>query len=87
MDFFFHIGEQALTTAFLVAGPILAVALFVGLGVSLVQAVTQIQEQTLAFIPKVAAVVAVLFLLGPWMIDEISQLVHMIADAVAAGPR
>ena len=87
MDFFFNIGEQALTTAFLVAGPILAVALFVGLGVSLLQAVTQIQEQTLVFIPKVAAVVAVLFLLGPWMIDEISQLVHMIANAVAAGPR
>lgn len=87
MDFFFSIGEQALTTTFMVAGPILACALVVGLVVSLVQAVTQIQEATLVFIPKVVAVVAVLFLLGPWMLDEMTQLIHLIANAVAAGPR
>jgi len=47
--------------------PVLAVALIIGFGVGLLQAVTSIQEQTLAFVPKLLAIVAVLFLLGPWM--------------------
>jgi flagellar biosynthetic protein FliQ len=87
MDFFFQIGEQAFTTALWVAGPVLAVALVVGLGVGLLQAVTQIQELTLAFIPKVLAVTLLLFLLGPWMADQLSELVRAVAAAVAAGPR
>jgi flagellar biosynthetic protein FliQ len=51
-----------------VGGPILLVALLVGLVVSIFQAVTQIQEQTLVFIPKIMAIVAVLAITGPWML-------------------
>ena len=70
-----------------VAGPILAVALTVGLGVGLFQAVTQIQEQSLAFIPKLLALAALLFLVGPYLVEEMSSLVRFVADAIAQGPR
>jgi flagellar biosynthesis protein FliQ len=63
------IGGGAVMVALQVAGPILVVALVVGLVVSVFQAVTQIQEQTLTFIPKLMAIVAVIALGGPWMMQ------------------
>ena len=51
--------------------PLLLAGLVVGLVVSVFQAVTQIQEQTLAFIPKIVAIAAVLVILGPWMLGQI----------------
>jgi flagellar biosynthetic protein FliQ len=87
MDFYFSMTSNALTTAFLVAAPILGVALVVGLGVSILQAVTQVQEMTLAFIPKLLAVGVLLLLLAPWIYDQMSGLVQQVAAAVAAGPR
>jgi flagellar biosynthesis protein FliQ len=54
-----------------VALPLLLVGLIVGLAISVLQAVTQIQEQTLSFIPKVIALVAVVAIAGPWMLDTI----------------
>jgi flagellar biosynthesis protein FliQ len=60
----------AVTVAMKVAAPILLVGLCVGLVVSILQAVTQIQEQTLTFIPKIAAMAAVLVVLGPWMLNQ-----------------
>ncbi len=58
-----------------VASPILLVALSVGLIVSIFQTVTSIQEQTLAFIPKILAVFAAIVLFGPWMLTMLSQFV------------
>lgn len=63
-----HIGREAVTTVLLVAGPMLILALGVGLLVSLFQATTQIQEQTLAFIPKIVAVLLAGIIFGPWML-------------------
>ena len=54
-----------------VALPILLVGLAVGLVISVFQAITQIQEQTLTFIPKIVATVAVLVIGGPWMLDQL----------------
>jgi flagellar biosynthesis protein FliQ len=54
-----------------VAMPLLLVGLVVGLLVSIFQAVTQIQEQTLAFIPKIAGLAVVLVVLGPWMLGQL----------------
>ena len=54
-----------------VALPMLLASLVVGLAVSIFQAVTQIQEQTLSFIPKIAVLVAVVAIAGPWMLDTI----------------
>jgi flagellar biosynthetic protein FliQ len=63
------LARNAIMLSLLVAGPMLVVALLVGLTVSVVQAVTQIQEQTLAFLPKLVGVSAVFLLALPWMIQ------------------
>ena len=62
------IGRQALWLAVLLAGPMLGVALSVGLFIGVIQAATQIQEMTLSFIPKLTALVITLVVLGPWML-------------------
>lgn len=63
------IASHAIWTALQVSGPILIVGLVVGLLVAIFQAVTQIQEQTLVFIPKIIAIVVVLAVAGPWMMN------------------
>ncbi len=65
---FIDLATQAIYTAALVGGPALAISLVVGLMISIFQAVTQINEATLTFIPKIVAVGAALVLLGPWML-------------------
>jgi flagellar biosynthetic protein FliQ len=62
------IGQQALITAVLVAAPILLVSMVIGMLISVFQAMTQINEVTLTFVPKIIAVFAVSALLGPWMV-------------------
>ena len=62
------IGRQAFWLAVLLAGPMLGAALAVGLFIGVIQAATQIQEMTLSFIPKLLALVVVLFVVGPWML-------------------
>jgi len=62
---------DAITVAMKIAVPMLMAGLVVGLIVSVFQAVTQIQEQTLAFIPKVVALVAVIAIFGPWMLGQL----------------
>jgi flagellar biosynthetic protein FliQ len=63
------LARNAIMLALLIAGPMLLVALLVGLTVSVLQAVTQIQEQTLAFVPKLVGVAVVFLLALPWMIQ------------------
>ena len=63
--------QQGVWVSLLVAAPMLAVALAVGLLTSLFQAVTSIQEMTLSSIPKILAVAVVLVLLGPWMLQHL----------------
>jgi flagellar biosynthetic protein FliQ len=65
------LATQAMTLALKVAGPMLLVGLVIGLLVSIFQAVTQIQEQSLTFIPKVVGVAVLIVLLGPWMLDQL----------------
>ncbi|NLY52260.1 MAG: flagellar biosynthesis protein FliQ [Firmicutes bacterium] len=62
------IAREALMTVLMVAGPVLILSLLVGLLVSIFQATTQIQEQTLTFVPKILAVLGATVLLGPWML-------------------
>jgi flagellar biosynthetic protein FliQ len=62
---------DAITVAMKIAVPMLMAGLVVGLVVSIFQAVTQIQEQTLAFIPKVVALVAIIAIFGPWMLGQL----------------
>ena len=62
------IGRQALVVVLMIGGPLLLAGLIVGLLVGVFQAVTQIHEMTLTFIPKILAIVGMLFFLLPWMI-------------------
>lgn len=61
-------GHEAMKLTLLLGGPLLLVALFTGLLISLFQAATQINEQTLSFIPKLLAVFATAVIAGPWML-------------------
>ena len=70
-DVVISIATQAMNLAFKVAMPLLLAGLVVGLIVSVFQAVTQIQEQTLSFIPKVLGLVVVIVVAGPWMLSTI----------------
>jgi len=66
-----NLAAQAMSLAFKVAGPMLLVALAIGLLVSVFQAVTQIQEQSLTLIPKIVGIAAVVVVLGPWMLGQL----------------
>ena len=67
-DYTVDLLRSLLSQAVVVAAPFLLTALFVGLSVSLFQTITSIQEQTLTFVPKALAVVALLFMVLPWLI-------------------
>ncbi|GGL44032.1 flagellar biosynthesis protein FliQ [Sporolactobacillus putidus] len=64
------IADQSVMVILMVGGPLLVLSLVIGLVVSIFQAATQIQEQTLAFIPKIASVLFGLILFGPWMLSK-----------------
>ena len=67
-DLVIQLGQQALWIVMLVSAPMLGLGLLVGLLVSVFQATTSIQEQTLAFIPKIIAVFVAILIFGPWML-------------------
>ncbi len=67
------IGQHAILMMILLAGPMLLVSLVMGLVVSIFQAVTQINEMTLTFVPKVIGIFAVIILLGPWMLQMMME--------------
>ncbi|NGX60891.1 MAG: Flagellar biosynthetic protein FliQ [Chlamydiae bacterium] len=71
-----HIVRETLYTALEIAAPFLLLALIVGLLVSLVQSMTQIQEMTLAFVPKMLALAAALAIFFPWMLKMATKFTH-----------
>jgi flagellar biosynthesis protein FliQ len=68
--------QNAVTLTLLLSAPVLLVAMVVGLLISLFQAVTQIQEMTLTFVPKIVAVMATLLFLSSWMINKLVDYTH-----------
>lgn len=70
-DFLLYLGREALVTVIMVSAPILLGSLLLGLLVSIFQATTQIQDQTLAFVPKIIAVLATIIIFGPWMMNTL----------------
>jgi flagellar biosynthetic protein FliQ len=70
-----QIGREALLTVLLVAGPALIAGMTVGLLVSVFQAVTQIQEFTLTFVPKILAVMTVFIIAMPWMLNTLLNFI------------
>jgi len=75
-------GQEALLMLLMVSAPVLGTALLVGLLVSLFQAVTQIHEATLAFVPKLIAVVAVFAIAGPWMLNMLVEYIRRMMEAI-----
>lgn len=77
-------GQNALFLILTVAAPVLGVVLAVGLTVSLFQAITQIHEATLSFVPKLIAAIAVFAIAGPWML---TTMVEFIRSTILAIPQ
>lgn len=78
-------AKAAMVLALTLAGPMLLTSLVVGVAVGLFQALTQVQESTLTFVPKIVAIGAVLLLSLPMMGQALSTFMARIADAIIAG--
>jgi len=83
-EFIVDLAQNALLTALLVAAPMLGLSLLVGLVVSILQATTQIQEQTLAFVPKIVAVLVAVVVFGSWMLKVLVQFTTYYFQNLAA---
>ena len=77
-----HIAVQTMILAAKLAGPILVVSLAIGFAVSLLQSVTQIQEVTLTFVPKLAGVALVIVVSGHWMLGQLVGFTHQLFDLI-----
>ncbi|NWL86401.1 MULTISPECIES: flagellar biosynthesis protein FliQ [unclassified Paenibacillus] len=82
-EFIIGLAGQAVYTVLKVSAPMLLIGLLVGLIVSIFQATTQIQEQTLAFIPKIVAVLISLLIFGPWILSTLVDFTYGILNNLA----
>lgn len=81
-----NIGRRAVETVLLTSAPMLIVAMVVGLVISIFQAATQINEQTMTFIPKIVAVFITLLIFGPWIMNIlITFTTGLITDIATIG--
>ena len=79
------IARDAIVTLVLVASPLMLVGLAVGVAISLLQALTQIQEMTLVFVPKILAIFAAMLLMLPWMADALQGHMARVAMRIIHG--
>ncbi|MBB6175782.1 MULTISPECIES: flagellar biosynthesis protein FliQ [Anoxybacillus] len=77
-DFVIQVAERGVYMVLVICGPLMLLALAIGLFVSILQATTQIQEQTLAFVPKIVAVLLGLVFFGPWMLSRMISYAYNI---------
>ena len=77
-----EIGREAITVVLTMSVPIMAVALFVGLIIALFQALTQLQEMTLVFVPKIVVVFGALIFFLPFMLSTLSNYMNNLADRI-----
>ena len=78
-----HIGRTAVETVLLTSAPMLIAAMVVGLVISIFQAATQINEQTMTFIPKIVVVFLSLLIFGPWIIELLVTFTTGILEQIA----
>ncbi|RCX21295.1 flagellar biosynthetic protein FliQ [Fontibacillus phaseoli] len=83
-EFIIGLAGQAVYTVLKVSAPMLVIGLVVGLIVSIFQATTQIQEQTLAFVPKIVAVLLALLLFGPWILSTLVDFTYGILNNLSS---
>lgn len=77
-----EICREGIYVLLIIAAPLMGVALIVGLAIALLQALTQVQEATLTFVPKVLAMLLVLALTLPFMLDRLSDYAHKLQDKI-----
>jgi flagellar biosynthetic protein FliQ len=82
---FAQISREAIFVLMMVSTPILLISLFVGLIISLLQALTQIQENTLTFVPKMLVVYITLLFIGPFIMGKLQGFTEKIADLIISG--
>lgn len=85
-DIVMSIMREVIMLTFKLALPVLLVAMIVGLVIAILQAATQIHEQTISFAPKAVAVGLVLFFMAPWMTNEIIDFINFIFETMSATP-
>lgn len=78
-----EIFKDAVVTGLKVAGPILVVSMLVGLVISIIQAATSINEQTMTFVPKLVITGIMLILFGGWMLQQMMDFVYRIFEIIA----
>lgn len=78
-----EIVKQSILTIIVVASPVLLISMIVGLIVSIFQATTSIQDQTLTFVPKIMAIFGALIIFGPWMLDTLVDRTTWILGLIA----
>lgn len=83
-DIIIQLGQDALKTTAMLAAPMLITTLVIGLIVSVFQALTQINEATLTFIPKMLAIAIIIVLAGPWMVDLISNYTINLMENISS---
>ncbi len=76
------IGREALSATLMIAGPMLMFGLIVGLAISVFQAITQINEMTLTFVPKILAIALALLIFLPWMINVATDFARHMFDMI-----
>ena len=77
-----NIGRQAIEMTLVLSGPLLLAALAIGLIISIFQAATQINEQTLSFIPKLLGMLLTLILAGPWMLQTMVDYIRRLFESI-----
>ena len=77
-----NIGREAIEMTLILSGPLLLAALIIGLIISIFQAATQINEQTLSFIPKLIGMFVVLILAGPWMLQMMVDYIRRLFESI-----
>jgi flagellar biosynthetic protein FliQ len=75
------LGSEAIKTIIYLAGPMLLAAMVIGIMVSVLQAITQINESTLTFIPKMVAVIVVLMVMAPWMLEVLQSYTAQVINS------
>ncbi|MEY8802243.1 flagellar biosynthesis protein FliQ [Leisingera sp. XS_AS12] len=80
-----HVITEAIWTILVASGPVLAVAMAVGLGIALFQALTSVQEMTLTFVPKIAAIFVTIVLCLPLIYSALTKLTDQSFDLIVSG--
>lgn len=82
-DTVLEVFHDALMLALMLCGPMLIISIIVGLVISIIQAATQVHEQTITFVPKLVAIALILLLTGPWMMNRMNEFTVKLFDLIS----